>query len=97
MADSTARSSNIKSTLEIIFALDSGATSHFVNDASIFSEISTLQYSKDIFVAKSEQSILVSEIGTVVDTSCNGVEITLKNVLVSTEFRENLLSVSKML
>ena len=51
MTDSQARISNIKSTAEKTFALDSGATAHFVNDASIFNEISTLQYPMEIFEA----------------------------------------------
>ena len=38
MTDSEGRSSNMKSTSEVTFALDSGATDHFVKDANIFNE-----------------------------------------------------------
>ena len=97
MADSSTGNKGTVLKSEIIFALDSGATDHFINDKTVFMELFQLRSPKEIFVAKTNQSILVTEIGTVEGFSNTGIPIKLKNVLHSPEFRENLLSVSKML
>ena len=96
IADSMPSCINFQSTSEIVFALDSGATDHFVNDINLFVDVKQLTYPKQICVAKTEQSIVVSQVGTIEGLSNSGVNVTLKNVLYSPEFRENLLSVSKI-
>lgn len=96
MADAALNNTTVVQEDEMVFALDSGATDHFVKYKWVFQSMSNLPEVKNIHVAKEDQAIIVTKIGEIIGTSNTGVNITLKNVLYSQEFRENLLSVSKM-
>ena len=95
MADSNDHLSKHQAHDEVIFALDSGATDHFIKDKWIFKNLCKIS-SREIFLAKAEQSVVVTHCGQIEAISNTGAPLTINNALYSEDFRSNLLSVSKI-
>lgn len=95
MADSN-QHSKVKKDELVSFALDSGATDHFVNDVNMFSKIKNLAEPRYISVAKNDEHVVAKKIGDIECVSNANVTMNLKDGLYSPDFRENLLSVSRI-
>ena len=78
-----------------VFYLDSGATSHYIKDDTLFSKSIELKKPSKVQVFKKGIEVNVTKVGTVFCDQEN-YSIELKNVKYSREFPANLLSVKRI-
>jgi transposase InsO family protein len=76
-------------------ALDSGATHHFFNNQSYFTEIQELNEPLSIIVATDRIRSSVTISGTV-QFMVNDIQVTLYNAIYAPSFKSNLISVSQL-
>ena len=77
------------------YILDSGATSHYINDLSVLHDIINLSQPKSVTVANNEK-VTITKIGTMKLPGDNGVNILLKDARYVPSFTTNLVSVSRL-
>ncbi len=85
-----------KSPLNFInFYLDSGATSHYVNDTKYFYEFINLKTPVNVSVFKKDITVKATKIGKIL-CKVGNEKIVFSNVLYSEQFPTNLLSVRRL-
>lgn len=84
---------NVEDTVS--FFLDSGASSHYVCDASYFSESIELKEPIEVGIYVKGMSVKATKMGRI-HCNINDRKIILKNVLYSCDFPANLLSVKRL-
>jgi hypothetical protein len=77
------------------YILDSGATSHYINDIRVLDDVVELSTAKSVMVANS-QKVNITKMGTVNLVGDYGDKISLKDVRYVPSFNTNLVSVSKL-
>ena len=88
--------SSVKSnSKKALFVIDSGATSHYINDESLFVKSITLKKPNVVNIFKRNISVEVTKVGSVI-CSADGNEFELQNCQYSKDFPVNLLSVKRM-
>ena len=77
------------------YILDSGATSHYINNLAVLHDIVELSQPKLVTVANNEK-VKIIKMGTMKLPGHNGTTITLKDARYVPSFTTNLISVSKL-
>lgn len=77
------------------YILDSGATSHYINDLNVLDDVVNMAAPKSVMVANSEK-VSISMMGTLTLVGDYGNTITLKEARYVPTFTTNLVSVSKL-
>ncbi len=80
----------------IVFLVDSGASDHLVNDATLFQEWNELEPPTIISTAKKDSFITATKRGNIRVKSDMGFEGVIENVLYCPDVPQNLLSVRRM-
>ena len=87
---------NNEEEVGMTWILDSGATEHLCNDERWFTTLEKLDPPISIAIAKDDQTLSASHIGTISVTHDTGKVLSIQNVLLVPNLRANLLSVPKI-
>lgn len=85
-----------KNEQSIKWQIDPGATVHLVNNLNVFTKVSKLSNNILINVAKANESLKFTHIGSINILLDTGENATIENVMFVKDLRHNLLSVKKL-